>query len=80
MGSRYHPSFYDPDTVASFKDAFHEIWDTVEGQTALRFTPADVSSMKANIAQNLLDVINQGRATSREELISEVLNRLGVSL
>jgi hypothetical protein len=79
MGSRYHPKLYDPETVASLKDAFYEICDIIERQNAVGFSRSDADDIKAEIIQKLLDVISEGHTTTRNELISQALQRLGVS-
>jgi hypothetical protein len=77
MGSKYHPKLYHPDTAAALKLAFHEIWNVIERQDAVRFDQIEQNDVRAAIAQQLLDVVNEG-TTGREEIIREVLNRLGV--
>jgi hypothetical protein len=77
MGSKYHPKLYHPDTAAALKVAFYDVWDVIERQNALRYGRLEQNDMKAAVAQKLLDVINDG-VTDREEIVGEVLSRLGV--
>jgi hypothetical protein len=46
---------------------------------AVRFSRSDANDIKAEIIQKLLDVISEGHTTTRNELISQALQRLGVS-
>jgi hypothetical protein len=43
----------------------------------VRFGHVEQHDVKAAIAQKLLDVVNEGR-TGQNEMVREVLNRLGV--
>ena len=74
MGSVNHPSLYDPAAMASIKEAFYEVWKTVEAQDALRLAP-DERELKAAIIRQLIDLVADG-TTNPEELKAQVLGNL----
>jgi hypothetical protein len=71
MGSVNHPRIFDAATMATIKAAFHDVWDTIDGQDLL---PSD-EDLKAAIIRRLIDLVGEG-TTRREDLRMRVLGDL----
>jgi hypothetical protein len=74
MGSVRHPKLLDAAAMESVRAAFHEIYDTIQGQNV--FVPAfeDDDELKAQIIRKLLDLVSEG--TSPEDFKAKVLSSL----
>ena len=62
--------------MVSIRAAFHEIWETLEAQHAVRVGP-DEDELKGAIIRRLLDLVGDG-TTSQEELKVKVLGSLSL--
>jgi hypothetical protein len=74
MGSMHHPRMYDAATLATIKAAFHDVWDTIEGQDLMQVAACD-EDLKAVIIRRLTDLVGEG-TTSREDLRTKVLSNM----
>ena len=73
MGSMHHPRMYDAATMATIKAAFHDVWDTIEGQDLVQVAACD-EDLKAVIIRCLTDLVGEG-TTSRQDLRTKVLEQ-----
>ena len=82
MGSVNHPTLYDPASMVEIKAAFYDVWNTITLHSPLRDRAHDLD-FKAEIIQQLLDLVAEGK-TSRHELkalvIKNLLNCRGVEM
>ena len=60
--------------MATIKAAFHDVWDTIEGQDLMQVAACD-EDLKAVIIRRLTDLVGEG-TTSREELRTKVLSNM----
>ena len=74
MGSMHHPRMYDAAVMGTIKAAFHDVWDTIEGQDLIQVAASD-DDLKAVIIRRLTDLVGEG-TTSREDLGTKVLSNL----
>jgi hypothetical protein len=65
---------YDAAVMATIKAAFHDVWDTIEGQDLIQVAASD-DDLKAVIIRRLTDLVGEG-TTSREDLGTKVLSNL----
>ena len=71
MGSFYHPRLYEPDMANVIREAFYDMWETVEGNVGSLSPMAD-DELKAAIIKTLFELVSQGR-TTRADLSEDVL-------
>jgi hypothetical protein len=70
MGSKFHPSFYDPKTSAAMEQALNDVWKTVAFQT-----PAGDDELREGIVRLLEKLVGEG-VTEVDELRRRALQDL----
>ena len=57
---------YDAATMATIKAAFHDVWDTIEGQDLMQVAACD-EDLKAVIIRRLTDLVAKAQLAERPE-------------
>jgi hypothetical protein len=70
MGSLRHPKLFDPVTIESVRDVFHDVLHDLKEHDALLIS-AHEQALKAEIIERLLELVNQG--TPQHEWKAQVL-------